>query len=482
MSQKINTLQVYQGKSWAGLTTANHLGTIFQEQPYLASTLMSRVFGTNYYMGMDTLISLMGSEEEVPDDRDVEWMLKGDDEKAVPVVSFSSSDLTRPGVNLQFFKIVFPEKYFSDTDVLAADDRRYRVRIFGEPIPSGTDWEYTVQMWTGDPTVFMPPTLLTSASQFSKEYSPQEDTLSKSGGLTSYTSPFKMRNTFSTLRKQDVIPSNMINRPLVIDMLDPMSNKRTKVWTQYAEWSFLCQWYREKNRNLIYATSNKTASGTYIQKGKSGFVIKEGSGLREQISPAYRFNYTNFTLDYLSEVLLNLSINMLPEDQRNFVALTGERGFVQFHKAAENKAAVFQPIDSKRISGSGQNLGIQGQYREFMGPQGVKFTLVHMPEYDNPVTNRQPHPDGGFTENYRYTIMNFGTSNGKKNIRRFYPRGEQEVLWHIAGSHSPMGPKGSFKESSSSAVAGYEIHAMTKQMVVVENPLTCAELITSVTA
>ena len=481
MAQTINSLQVYQGKSWAGLTTENYLGTIFQEQPHLASSLMSRVFGMNYYMGMDTLINLLGAEEEVPDDRDVEWMLKGDDEKAISVVTYSAPDSTRPGVANTPFVITFSEKYFSDTDLLVADDRRYRVRVMAEPVPNGMYWDYTVLIMTGDPTLFVPTTLLTSSNQFSKEYSPQEATLSKSGGLTSYTSPFKMRNGFTTLRKQDTIPSNMINRPLVIDMMDPKSEKRTKIWTQYANWAFMCQWYREKNRQLLYGTSNKTSTGTYLMAGKSGFPLKEGSGIREQISPSYRFNYTNFTIDYLTEVLLNLSINQLPEDKRHFVALTGERGFVQFHKALENKVAVFQPLDSKRVFGSGQNLGFGGQYREFMGPQGTRFTLVHMPEYDNPVSNRLAHPDGGFTENYRYTILNFGDSNGKKNIRRFVPVGERENMWHIAGSHSPMGPKGSFKEASASSVAGYEIHAMCKQMVIVENPLTCAELIPSVT-
>lgn len=481
MAQTINSLQVYQGKSWSGLTTANHLGSIFQEEPYLASSIMSRVFAQKYYMGLDSLINMMGSEEEMPDDRDVEWMLKGDDEKAIAVVSFTAPDLTRPGVNMTPFTITFAEKWFSDTDLLAADDRRYRVRVMGEPTPNGTNWDYVVMLMTGDPTLFVPATLLTTNNQFSKEYSPQEDTLSKSGGLTSYTSPFKLRNTYHTLRKDDIIPSNMIDRPLVIEMLDPGSNKRTKIWTQYAEWAFLRQWYLEKNRAIIYGSSNKTAQGNYVMKGKSGFVVKEGAGLREQISPSYKFNYTNFTIDYLSEVLLNLSINQLPEDQRNFVALTGERGFVQFHKALENKAAIFQPLDSKRVFGSGQSLGFGGQYREFMGPQGTKFTLVHLPEYDNPVTNRLPHPDGGFTENYRYTILNFGEANGKRNIRRLYPKGEREVLWHVPGSHSPYGPKKSFREGSASSVAGYEVHAMTKAMVIVENPLTCAELITSVT-
>jgi len=476
-NQNVNTLQVYQGKSWSGLTTDNHLGSVFNEQPNLVSSIMSRVFGMYSYAGMDALFSMMGAEEELPSDADFEWYLKGDDEKAVAIVGFNAADVLRPGVNQTIFELVLAEKYFAFTDKLVFDDRRFAVRVMDEPIASGANWVYRVQIMTGDNTLFIPPALLTAGRRVSKDYSPQEKTLSKTAGETHFSSPFKMRNSFSTLRKTYTIPGNMHDRPLVIEMLDPKSMKSTKIWTQYAEWEFMCQWYKEKNRNLMYAESNKGVSGLYNMNGASGFPVIEGAGIRQQISPAYKFQYTQFTIEWLEDVLLNLSINILPEDKREFVALTGERGFVQFHRALENHAARFQPLDSRRITGSGQNLGFQGQYREYMGPQGIKFTLIHLPEYDNVVSNRLMHPDGGPVESYRYTILNFGTHKGKKNIRRVYPKGRKELMWHIAGSTSPLGPNSSFSKGAASAVDGYELHCMANQGVIIENPMSCAELI-----
>ena len=470
---------MYAGKSWSGLTTDNHLGTLFQEQPYMASSVMARVFAQNYHINMDSMLNMMGAEEEFPDDRDFEWMLKGDDEKAINVVSYTASSATQPGLNHTIFKIEFDEKYFAKTDLLSADDRRYRVRVMNEPYSNGVNWIYEVQLQTGDSTLFMPTSLLTSGSQFSKQYSSQEKTLSKTAGETHYSSPFKMRNGFSTLRKKNTIPGNMLNRPLVIDMFNPKSNEKTKVWTQYADWEFMCQWYKEKNRNLLYGESNKNANGTYSMKGDSGFEIKEGAGLRDQISPAYRFNYTTFSIDWLEDILIQLSVNILPEDSRKFVALTGEYGMRQFHKAIEDYTARFNIRDEKRIFGAGQNLGFGGQYTTFKGSNGVELTLVKLPEYDDRVHNRIAHPDGGSTESYRYTILNFGTTNGKKNIRRVYPKGEKEKMWHIAGSCTPYGPNTSFKTGAASAVDGYEIHAMCKQALIIENPMSCAELIYS---
>ncbi len=485
MAQFISNLQITEPKSWAGLTTDNHLHTIFAQEPTLMSTVMSRVFGQYKYAGLDYFMSI-GMDQEVPTDNDFEWWLKGDDERALPVVGFKVAgvlnDLTaKPGVNKTIFTILFAEKLFFHTEVLVADDPNYRVRVMSEPYADGVNWAYDVQIMTADNSKFVPVTLLAAGRQFSKDYAPQERTLSKTGGGTNFTSPFKMRNAMSTIRKKYVIPGNMHQRPLVIEMTDPASGKTTKIWTQYEEWVMLAQWYMEKDRNLLYSESNKNNNGTYDMMGDSGFPIIEGAGLRAQISPSYQFYYNTFSIDYLEDVLLNMSINTLKEDQRHFVACTGERGFVQFHKALENYAARFQPLDSKRITGSGQNLGVQGQYREFMGPQGIGFTLVHCPAYDDKIRNRIPHPDGGQTESYRYTIMNVGTTEGKKNITRVYPAGRKELMWHVPGSTSPLGPMTSFRSQSASSVDGYELYCMANQGVMINNPMSCAELISSVT-
>ena len=478
MANTISSLQMYAPKSWSGLTTENHLGSVFAQEPTLVSNIISRVFGLNQYAGLDYFLSIGGGEQELADDNDYEWYLKGDDEKAITITNTLTGT---PGQYGSELLIEFSEKYFAVTDKLVLDDGETAVRVMREPYMVGTSWAYPCVLMSGDSSDFVAPSLLAAGSKASKEYSPQERTLNKTYGETSYTSPFKMRNAMSFLSKTYTIPGNMHQRPLVIEMLDPKSNKTSKIWTQYAEWEFMCQWMKEKERMLWFSKSNKQANGTYNMYGANGTPIIEGAGLREQISPSYKFHYTDFTIDYLEDVLLNLSINILPEDQRHFVAFTGERGMVQFHRALENHAARFQPLDSKRISGEGQNLGFKGQYREFMGPQGIKFTLVHLPMYDNEVRNRVAHPKGGYTESYRYTILNMGTSGGEKNIKRVYPKGRKELMWHVAGSTSPLGPNVSFGSGSSSPVDGYQLFAQAQQGVLIQNPMSCAELIYSST-
>lgn len=475
---KINVLQVTAAKSWAGLTTENHLVTAFMEQPQLISDVISRVFGMNNYFGLSTLLSSMGTKT-VDTDREYEWMLKGDDRKAITIVSYSANGSTsyaKPGISKSTFTLTLKENFFKESDEIFFDNPDYSVRVMAAPESDGMNWAYTVKHTEPDINYFIPVKYLAAGKKVSKKFASQESTLGRTYGSTSFSSPFKMRNTFTTLAKELVIPANMHGRPTIISMTDPTSGKTTKIWTQYAEWEMLAQWEREKDNALLFSRYNQNADGTYDLKGNSTFPIIKGAGLRQQISPAYKFNYNKFSIEYLTDILLDLSINILPEDKRHFVALTGERGMVQFHKALEAKAALFQPLDSKRIFGSGQELGFGGQYVSYRGPQGVTFSLVNLPQYNDAVDNREAHPEAGFTENYRYTILNFGTNEGEPNITRVYPKNGNK-MWHVPGSTNPYGPNTSFSQAGASKVDGYELLIRTTQGILIRNPMSCCELV-----
>jgi hypothetical protein len=296
-------------------------------------------------------------------------------------------------------------------------------------------------------------------------------------GGTQFTSHFEMRNEFTTMSKEYIVPGNMHDRPLLIKMRTP-SGEEVNTWIRWQEAVCDFQWIREKNNVLFYGKSNKRSDGTFVNRAGNGFVIKQGAGLRDQISPTYKFQYTTLSLDFLLEIGLNLSINILPEDRREFLIMTDERGMIAFHKLIEDKVAMFQPLDSKRVFGEGQNLGFGGQYRSFLGPQGVKWNIMHMPEYDDPIDNRLEDPDGGFTENYRMTIMNIGTSNGMPNVQRVVPRGRADMKGYTAGLTSPYGPnKGGLM---SAAIDGYGVHYLTTESIMLANPLAACELIKAV--
>lgn len=475
--QGINSLQVSAAKSWAGLTTDSHLYSIGQREPQMASDIVTQIWNMQGQYSFDSFLSKYPTVY-YDTDADYRWFLKGDDEKAVTITGYTATDSTRPGVGKSIFQLKLAERYFVVSDFLTFDDKQYGVLIVGEGFVDGTDWVYEVQHMNPSDSFFIPPVFLTAGvRKVSKQNNAVTNTLNKRYGETQFSSHFEMRNAFSTMSKKYTVAGNIAgkNGPMIISMLGPDGEKVT-TWARWQDLVFQKQWMQEKSRRLMFDQSNQNSDGTYSQKDSSGFVIKQGSGLREQISPSHKFFYSTLTLDYIYEVCLNLSINILSEDRREFLILTGERGMIKFHKLIEANVALNQPMGNPaRLFGSGQNLGFGGQYLSFKGPQGINIHVMKMAEYDDPTHNRLEHPEGGTAESYRMTIMNIGTTEGNPNIQKVAVRGRENITWHVDGSTSPFGPMNG--GPSASHVDGYEWFAQGTQSVMLRNPLSVAELI-----
>ena len=105
-------------------------------------------------------------------------------------------------------------------------------------------------------------------------------------------------------------------------------------------------------------------------------------------------------------------------DKRVFILRTGERGAVQFHRAAKdmvsgwlpiptvNNPAVIQKVQSALNSNA--VAATDYQFVEWRAPMGVIVKVEVDPFYDDPVRNKIQHPDGGVAESYRYDIMYAG--------------------------------------------------------------------------
>lgn len=479
--QGLNALQVSYAKSWAGLTTENHLYAIYQNEPQLASDIVTEIFNKMGYIGLDNFLSKYPTMM-MDHDGEYRWMLKGDDRRAIKIVSFNSTAFTvvgKAGLNQEIWTLEVEENYFSVTDFLIFNDREFGVRIVGPGYGNGTNWVYEVQTMDPAQGAFIPSQLLAAGMKVSRQNSITTNTLNDEYSEPQFSSHFEMRNQFSTMSKQQIVPGNMHNRPLLIKMNSADGKAPVTVWTKWQDVVTELQWRREKANQLFYSKYNVRSDGTVANKARNGFTVRQGAGLRQQISPSYKFYYNTLTLDYLHEVAQNLSINILPEDQREFLILTGERGMFLFSKLIEDKVAVFNPIGNPdRLFGSGSNLGFRGQYKQFEGYNGIKYTVMHMPQYDDVVDNRMPHPDGGYTENYRMTIMNIGTTNGEPNVQKMGVKGRTDLKWYVAGSTSPFGPQSN--GSGGSEVDGYKIMYQTTQGIKLKNPLSAAELIPAI--
>lgn len=494
MSQLISKLQKFAPKDWSGLTTKNHIGAMYGEQPIMVSELISQIYDMNIGLDFDRFMEQFETME-IERDAHFEWMLNSQSPfKNIPLVTYytnvtldASANTSTPGIGNSEFYLEFPDRIFEFSDVIAPASyakETYQLRVMADPTPNGTNWVYRVALMSGDSTLFMPVSELTNGSRFLKMYAVAAQTLSQRGTSSlTFSSPFKMQNRCSFMRAEYMVPGDMIdqkeNAPLGFFFVDAQG-KRHSTWLGKLDYDFGVSWRRMKAMSQLYGKSLKNSQGAYTMKDENGYEIKTGYGLLDQISPSNIHYYTTFNIDVLSEILMSLSVGKLPEDQRRFVLGTGEYGMRQFHKALETKAVTFAPSREEiRIGGSLNNMSYGGQFKKYSFVNGIEIELMHIPFLDDPTLCAIQHPDGGILSSYEYLILDFGTSQGKPNIQKVTVKGSQDIYKYIPGLRDPFSPSNSGTKPGMtvSKVDGYEVVRATTFGLKVHNPMRLARFI-----
>ncbi len=492
---KLSQFQMTDAKSWSGLTTKNHIGAIWSAAPQKASNIMTMVHQSNFGMDLDTYLNQFGVKV-LDNEDDFVWELIGTSKKNIPLVearltrngsAIAATD--KPGVGASRFFLVFEEQWFTDVHVIVGHKNElYPLSIVNDPEPEGNYWVYEVELISDNSDKYMDTDELVAGRRFSKDWSLVEQTLSKKGGGINFTSPFSMRNQFTMIRMQHQTPGNMISRPFGT-MFKNDKGQTFKIWTQYQDYQFDHQFRLEKNRGLMFSTSNRKADGTYDNKGKSGFIAKQGAGIRQQMEASNTVFYNNFTIKYLLNVLLDLSENKLSMDQRKFVLKTGERGAVQFHYALEDFSQLFQPLFNEdrmfKNDGGGLTslgLGYGGQFLRYIGPMGIEVSVSVDSLYSDRERNKIYHPDGGVAESYRYDILDVGTSGGEANIQKVMAKGQEDIWGYEPGLRDPYSPTGGRMKFMANAVDGYTVHRACVFGAMVVDPSRTASFIPNILA
>jgi len=481
---QLSDLQISTGNWHTGLTQANHLSNFFLTEPALASEVITRVYNkVNGYKNALSYLTTGTGRTKGLDNIVYRWPLMGDSEKAVPISVAQSTyndGGSTPGINFTTFRVGLAEKWFALGDVLVPDDSRYSLRVMGEPEQDGADFVYTLQLVTKDPTLYVPQSLLGVGKEFSKDYNIVEHDHSRTSGETTYATPFMMENYMSTFRKMYAVSGAAQSKVLKISLMNPDGKEVANTWVKYAEWEFWSQWQDEIEKALIYGKGNVRPNGTTNMKGVSGNAIYSGAGLEEQIAPANKRYYTTLSEQVLRDFMDDLSYNGTEDGPRDYVALCGRQFMNLFDQAMKKSASNFTLVDSKFISGSGQELSLGAQFKTYVGLNGDKITLKECPLYNSVVRNRTLHPQTGKpAESYKATFLNFKMNgNGESNVQKVYHNGREMASTYIEGLCSPFGMKKN--GTSSSPVDGYEFHVMSECGVMLKDPTDAGQLILDV--
>ena len=482
----LNGLQLYHRKTAAGLTDQNMIANLLLTKPFEVSTVLSQIFG-----GMDTeqsnileyLTRGMGRIKVIEsDNREYKWRVDIDTDLAIPIVKAEYNNTTiastdYPGINNTPISLWLTQKWFGPGAVLAFDNRNYQVRVQGSSVQDGDSFLYTVFMADGNPASYVPPTQLAIGKKVSREGSAYEEG-SEEADIVNYASPFELRNQLTTMRLEYGITRSAATDKMIVAYKNPTSGKVSYMWADYQDWKALRQWYQTIDRFLVYSKYNARPDGTVNVKGSNGRPVFIGSGMIEQISPSNKRSFTTLTSGLVQDFLSDLSYNKLGKGERKFLGLTGEKGMIAFSKLMENKAASYTMIDSKFVTGSGQELVLGGQFVTWKMYNGIELTLRHFPWFDNTTYNRTLDPITGYpASSWNIIMMDIGLRDGQSNIMKVIKKGSENLMWYTGGSIGPgQDMAKSITTMRSNAKDGYTVNFLTEGGIMIADPTTCGML------
>ena len=229
-----------------------------------------------------------------------------------------------------------------------------------------------------------------------------------------------------------------------------------------------------------FGPTNVKSNGTVALKGASGNSIYSGGGLESQIAPGNKRYYTTMTEQIIRDFMDDLSYGGTEDGPREYVALCGRQFMNLFDQAMKVSASNFTLVDSKFVTGSGQELELGGQFMSYKGLNGDRISLKEYAPYNDVVRNRQLNPQTGKpAESYKATFLNFKSySKGEANIQKVYSKDREMVTTYINGMYGPFGPQKN--GTSATSVDGYTFEAMTECGVMLKDPTDAAQLILDV--
>lgn len=479
----ISNLQLYKTKYFEGLNEQNNLVNALMTRPEDVTEALTLITSSHYTKYPLTALTKGMRKYKLIGNDEYDWNLMGDLEKTVQVTELVTGGST-PGIQRTTFKIKFAEKWFALGDIIwSVSGYKYQCRVQADPEQDGTEWMYTLQLIDPNPALYVPAASYAVGAEWVKVSNAFEEY--SRGGHTTKVSPFKMRNQLSIFRKSDEYTGSVVTDVMVMEIKDPASGKTSRMWADMAQWNMMLQWKDEVEFGLIYGIYNRDAQGIVHLPGANGRPVLQGAGLIEQISPSNKREYSTLTEEIILEFMNDLAAEANGADNMHFVGLTGLEGLKNFHNALKASAAAYTIVDSKFIDGNGMNLSFGGQFTTYRGLNGLTFTMVHNPMYDNPkknlaksATTLKPLESG------RITVLDFGSYGGESNVQLMAKGADgidrSEMSWYTAGSTTPQGGSSAMGYTNtmrSSDIDGYSLHFLAHQGVMVKNPRSCGELI-----
>ena len=509
MPGQLGRNQMVGVSAWKGtVTKENSLYYLFDRNPQKASNVMTVLLSSMHRPTLNSYLSTEVPTKTFEDDTDIFWDVISSARRNVALVEaryadgtvVTANDTVNVGVGFEPFYLVFNTDWFAKGEILWGPmNEEYPMINMEDTRIEGTNAVYKVTMFGANGAAGCPPQYLVAGCRFSYGYAPIEDNFSRKVGDVRFSTPVSMRSDFSRIRLQHKVGGKEIGRRLAANIPVTSEVNGKTVTKVVSRWMFnvtskVEETFEEyKNNALLRGVSTRMDNGEYSNFGLSGLPNKQGSGLRQLMKYGRTQYYSHFSLGLIDNLLTELSAGKLDFKNRKFVIRTGERGYQQASREIKNTlsgwlslygnrdgnpANVLKGPETDFTNGNARTF-MEESYTRWISASGNDVTFIIDSSYDDDVTNKITHPNGGPAESYRYDIFYAGNEE-EPNVQKCVVRNEPDRRGYQWGPFfNPFTGQANNMSASFDEDAAV-IHMKSTLGILMRDPSRCISLIPNI--
>ena len=503
MPGQLNNSQMVGVTAWRGTVTKdNHLYNIFRMNPQMASDIMTVLISSMHLPTLDTYLTNEVPVKEFEDDTRIFWDVITSSKRNIPLVEarrcdgakVEPSDVDNVGVGFEPFYLVFPTDWFALGEVIWGNlNEVYPIIIKEMGKAEGTNTVYLCECFGADSSAGIPVERLLAGERFSYGYAPIEKDFSRKVGDVRFSAPVSMSQEWSRIRLQHKIGGRELGKrlacriPIQKEVNGKLQQTTVDRWIYNVTWKIEETWSEYKSNVLERGVSTQMENGEFSNFGLSGLPNEQGAGFKQLLAMGNVSYYNKFSISLIEDALYNLSEGKLDFKNRKFVMRTGERGAIQFSRAAKAEMSGWIPLYSVNapsyITKGPETNFTKGnaatiadlQVTRWLSANGLEVTIMIDSSKDDKTTNKLMHPAGGTAESYVYEIF-YAADEQEPNVQKCVVKGQPELRGYQWGPFSNP-----FTGEFNNNYASYDedsavVHYKATLGILMKDPLRCVSI------
>lgn len=313
-----------------------------------------------------------------------------------------------------------------------------RARIMGKPKEIAGMYQYQLILIGTDRDAYVDYSQLQAgvlwgtvgAASVSESYS--------KGNESNVTTPGKMKNQISFLRKSYELGGNIANKTVEVQF--NMEGKSSNLWIDLERWQHMMDWKQACEEEYWYSTYNRDANGVItLTDPDTNLPIPMGAGIIDQIPNCD--TYGKLTAQKIKRTVTDVMYGATDTGAMDVVLYTGSGGAEEFDEAMKDEASGFSlvanaNVGDKFVQGEGRNLSYGAYFTQYKHVDGHTITLKQVPLFDmgGRAAISPKHPvTGKPLESYRMLFLDQSVYEGVRNVQMVTQKGRSMIHGVVRG-------------------------------------------------